>query len=271
MNVAVYTNKNKDKNLEITNYVVSFLKDKCNVLMPQSFESFDAMCEKADALIVLGGDGTLLRVSNRACLFDLPVLGINLGTIGFLAEVEKNKIESCLNKFLSGDYSIEERFMFDADVVRDGKLIARYHALNDVVVSSSTFKKIVSLNLYVNDEYITSYAADGMIFATPTGSTAYSLSAGGPITDSAMELIIVTPICAHSLFSRPLILPPDKKVTVEILKDKEKTSQITIDGAEGEKLIPGDKIDIYASKKKTKLIRVNGMNFYEVLRKKLSD
>ncbi len=271
MTVGIYTNQRKDKELQVTNRVVQFLKDKCTVNLMCDFASFEDMCKTVDFLIVLGGDGTLLRVARIASKFDLPILGINLGTVGFLAEVEKDKIEDCLTRFLAGDYTLENRFMINASVVRDGETIAEYDALNDIVIAAASFKKVVSMDLYVNGDFITSYDADGVIAATPTGSTAYSLSAGGPITDSVMELMLITPICPHTMSSRPLILPPDKKITVEIIKDREHAAQITADGREGEKLCIGDKVVLTASERKTKLIRLNDMNFYETLRKKMSD
>ncbi len=271
MTVGIYTNQRKDKDLEITNRVVQFLKDKCTVALMWDFASFEDMCASVDALIVLGGDGTLLRVAGKACEFDLPILGINLGTVGFMAEVEKDKIEDCLGRFLAGDYTIEQRFMINASVVHENETVAEYNALNDIVIAAASFKKVVSMNLYVNGDFITSYDADGVIAATPTGSTAYSLSAGGPITDSVMELMLITPICPHTLSSRPLILPPDKKITVEIVKDREHAAQITADGREGARLFIGDKVVITAADRRTKLIRVNGMNFYETLRKKIGN
>ena len=271
MTVAIYANMRKDVNLEITSKVASILETRCKVVSLKNFESFDQMCASSDALVVLGGDGTLLRVAGKACQYNVPILGINLGTIGFLAEIEKNRIDDCLERFLNGDYTIDERFMIKADVIHEGEVVATHHALNDIIVSSSSFKKVVSTNLFINDEFTTSYASDGVIFATPTGSTAYSLSAGGPITDSSMELILVTPICPHTLSSRPLILPPDKKVSLEILKDRAGTTRVTYDGCDGESIALGDKVIISASERKTKLIKVNGMNFYEVLRKKLSN
>lgn len=271
MTVAIYTNEEKDVGLKITNRVAQLLEGRCEVVLRKSFESFNDMCEAADVLIVLGGDGTLLGAARKACEFDMPILGINLGTVGFMAEVEIERMEDCLNRLLAGDYEIEKRFMINAEIVRDGETVATYNALNDMVVSSASFKRVLSIDLYVNDDFITSYDADGVIAATPTGSTAYSLSAGGPITDSTMELMLITPICPHTLSSRPLILPPDKKVTVEITKDRENSSLLTVDGKEGEKLHIGDKVVITASEKTTKLIRVNGMNFYEILRKKMGN
>ena len=271
MNVAVYTNEEKDFNFETTNRVVKFLEGKCKVLLPKDFDSFSNMCREADVLIVLGGDGTFLGAARKACDFDIPILGINLGTVGFLAEIEKDKIEECLSRFLAGDYSIERRFMIDAQIIRDGESVAKYTALNDAVISGSSFKRVITIDLYVDGSLITSYDADGIVASTPTGSTAYSLSAGGPITDSAMDLMLITPICPHTLSSRPLILPPDKKVTAEIRKDRERGSLLTVDGQEGEKLFIGDKVEFTASTKRTQLIRINGMNFYEILKKKISN
>lgn len=269
--VAVYTNEKKDKDLCVTNRVLSFLDKKCNVVLPGDFLTFDDMCATADALIVLGGDGTLLRAARKASKYDVPVLGINLGRVGYLAEIEPDRTEESLDKFLKGDCRVEERFMINAKIVRNGESVCTYDALNDIVVSGSSFKRLVSMDLYVDGDFITSYDADGVVASTPTGSTAYSLSAGGPITDSSMELIMITPICAHTLSSRPLIIPPDKKVEIVVKKNHERTSLLTVDGQEGAPLEVSDRVTITKSKIKTKLIRVNGMSFYEILRKKLSN
>jgi len=269
--VAVYTNEKKDSNLNVTERVVSFLEGKCRVALSADFSSFDEMCAVSDALIVLGGDGTILRVARVASSFDLPILGINLGKIGYLAEVDPDKIEECLTRFVDGSYKIEERFMIKAEIYRGGEKISTYNALNDMVISSSSFKRLISMDLYVSDDFITSYDADGVVVATPTGSTAYSLSAGGPITDSSMELMLVTPICAHTLSSRPLIIPSDKEITLTINKSHERISTLIVDGQESQLLELDDKVVISAAECKTKLIRVNGMSFYEILRKKISN
>lgn len=271
MTVAVYTNMRKDTDLAVTERVVKYLDGKCHIIFRKDYDSFGDMCASCDALVILGGDGTILNAARVACDYDKPILGINLGTVGFLAEVELDKIEACLDRFLAGEYEIEQRFMIKAEIIRDGNVISTYKALNDVVVSAASFKKVVSTDIFVDDDYIASYDADGVVIATPTGSTAYSLSAGGPITDNTMKLILVTPICAHTLSSRPLILPPDKTITVELTRDREAASFLTIDGNDGEKLLKGDKVVISASEHTTKLIRVNGMNFYEILRKKIGN
>ncbi len=269
--VAVYTNDKKDGDFSVTKRVLDCLSGKCSVVTPGDCASFDEMCAKADALIVLGGDGTLLRTSRKASRHGLPVLGINMGKVGYLAEIEPEKIEESLQRFLDGKYKIEERFMIKAEINRGGRVIKKYNALNDIVVCSSWFKKLVSMDLYVDDGFVASYDADGIVVATPTGSTAYSLSAGGPITDSGMELMIVTPICAHTLSSRPVIVPADKKITIEVKKNKNRKSALTVDGQDTAELEAGDKLEISASHIKAKFIRINGMNFYEILRKKLSN
>lgn len=271
MKIAVYTNENKDTGLETTRRVVDFLGGKCEIIRREDFCDFESMCSAADVLIVLGGDGTILRAARKVCAFNLPILGINLGTMGFLAEIEPDKVEDCLTRFLNGEYTVENRFMIDAEIIRNGKSAGTYTALNDAVISGSSFKRVVSAELYVNGSYITSYLADGVIAATPTGSTAYSLSAGGPITDSAMELMLITPICPHTLSSRPLILPPDKHLTVKITGKRDGRPLLTVDGQEGEMLVSGDEVVIKASKRVTRLVRVNGMNFYEILKNKISD
>lgn len=269
--VAVYTNAGKDRDLSVTSRVTSYLEAKVQVVSFMDLAKFNDACADADALIVLGGDGTLLRCARLACGTHLPVMGINLGKVGYLAEVDVDSIENSLDKLISGDYTIEERFMIKAEVVRDGKVIAEHKALNDMVISGASFKKLVSTEVYVGEDFVGSYNADGVVFATPTGSTAYSLSAGGPVADSAMELIIITPICPHALSARPLVIPASKRVTAVISDNRGRTSVLTADGQTGENLSPGDKVIITPYSDKTRLIRLNGMSFYETLRKKISN
>lgn len=269
--VAVYTNEKKDGDLSITKRVLECLNGKCRVVTLDDYFSFDEMCKASDMLIVLGGDGTLLRTSRKASRHGVPVLGINLGNVGYLAEIEPDMIEESLQLYLDGKYRIEERFMIKAKLNRNGRVINTYNALNDIVVSGNWFRKIVSMDLYVDNSFVASYNADGVVVATPTGSTAYSLSAGGPISDSGMELMIVTPICAHTLSSRPIIIPGDKKITIEVKNNKKRKVALTVDGQDTAELEIGDKVEIGASHIKTKFIRINGMNFYEILRKKLSN
>ncbi len=269
--IAVYTNVRKDKDLSVTKRVTSYLEKRCAVVTFTELDSFDEMCADADALIVLGGDGTLLRAARKTCSKNLPVLGINLGKVGYLAEVDVDGIEESLDKLLHGNFAVEERFMIKAQVVREGVTVSEHIALNDLVISSGSFKKLVSTKLYVNGDFVGAYDADGVVIATPTGSTAYSLSAGGPITDSAMELMIVTPICPHALSTRPLVVPADKQITAVVGENRERTSILIADGQTGEKLGVGDKVIIEACDCKTRLIRLNGMSFYETLRKKISN
>jgi NAD+ kinase len=188
-----------------------------------------------------------------------------------MTEMEMDELD-LLDRVFDGQYRIDERTMLRAEVLSSGgQPKFSGYALNEATITGGAAARIVDLELSDGDELIYTYRADGILVATPTGSTAYSLSAGGPITDNTMKLILVTPICAHTLSSRPLILPPDKKVTVELTRDREAASFLTVDGNDGEKLLKDDKVVVSASSHTTKLIRVNGMNFYEILRKKIGN
>lgn len=269
--VAVYTNAGKDRDLSVTSRVISYLSGSVETVAFMDLAKFEESCRGADALIVLGGDGTLLRCARLACGINLPLMGVNLGKVGYLAEVDVDSIEDSLDKLLKGDFAIEERFMIKAEVIRDGKTIAEHKALNDMVISGASFKKLVSTEVYVGEDFVGAYNADGVVVATPTGSTAYSLSAGGPIVDSTMELMIITPICPHALSARPLVIPKDKQITAVVSDNRGRTSVLTADGQTGEKLAPGDKVIISPYCDKTRLIRLNGMSFYETLRRKISN
>ena len=222
-----------------------------------------------EAVIVLGGDGTLLNVARRVAKRGIPILGINLGTLGYLAEIEREDMEGCLSKFLNGEYRLENRYMLDAEVFRGEDKIADFCALNDIVVSSASYKRVIFMDLLVDDHPVDAYAADGIVMSTPTGSTAYSLSAGGPIVDSSMALTVVTPVCPHTLSSRPMILPKERTVTVIVRGRFSQCSVLTVDGQDGVELLPDDRIVVKGSAHTTKLIKINEHSFYEILRKKI--
>lgn len=267
--VAVVTNREKDTEYEVTQRVVAALEGRCTVLRDTAFEHLEELYQRADLVIVLGGDGTFLGVARRAAKYGVPLLGVNLGRLGFLAEVEADRIEECIDRLLRGEYKIEQRYMLSAAVIRNGKQAASFCALNDVVVSGASYKRVVSIDLFVDGQFVDSYAADGLVAATPTGSTAYSLSAGGPIVESSMEVTIVTPICPHTLSSRPLVLPKERVVTVAFKQDYGHGCLLTVDGQEGYALQVGDRIELRASDCRAKLVKMNGMGFYELLRKKI--
>lgn len=267
-NIVIVTNTSKDTDLKYTKYISEILQEKCLITQITDVEKLDGSLCGADALIVLGGDGTILSCARQASVFNVPIMGINLGTLGFLAEIEVGEIDTALNKLLNGDYVIEERFMLDASIIRSGSSVAEVSALNDIVVSRSSYRRIISVDVYVDDSFAGHYDGDGLIVSTPTGSTGYNLSAGGPIADSSLFVSIITPICAHSSFSRPIVVPGTKTVKICLRDNFSQCSMLTTDGQSGMDLEADDIVIIKASERKTGLIRVTDMDFYDKLCKK---
>ena len=267
-NIVIVTNTSKDVDLKYTKYICEFLKNKCLITQIIDVAKLEGALLGADALIVLGGDGTILSCARQASVFNVPIMGINLGTLGFLAEVEVGEIDAALNKLLNGDYVVEERFMLDASIIRSGNSVAEVSALNDIVVSRSSYRRIISVDVYIYDSFAGHYDGDGLIVSTPTGSTGYNLSAGGPIADSSLFVSIITPICPHSSFSRPIVVPGTKTVKICLRDNFSQCSMLTTDGQSGMDLEADDVVVIKASERKTGLIRVTDMDFYDKLCKK---
>lgn len=230
----------------------------------------DVLFKEADIAIVIGGDGTLLSSAQYGAKYDVPLLGLNMGRVGFLVELEKEDSD-LLEKVIKGDYEIENRMMLCARVERDGKEIYRGDALNDIVVSKGTLSKMINLELKIDGEAANDYYADGIILATPTGSTAYSLSAGGPIVDPAIDAILVTPVCAHTVTSRPMVISDKQKTELTVRIYHKEDVLLSRDGAESVALFDNDKITVTKSDKKVKLVRCSNRSFYDVLNKKLSE
>lgn len=228
--------------------------------------SLQQMGEKADLLLVLGGDGTLLNIAKSACYYDLPILGINLGRLGFLTEVEVGNLKIALKKLVEGDYFIEERTMLEAYSSHNKE--TKYLALNDIVISRGSLSRIITYNVFINDTYLDSYMADGIIIATPTGSTAYSLSAGGPIVNPSIPGIVLTPVCPHTLYSRSLVVNNSDKIDINLTEIRGE-AYMTVDGQKGIPLVVDEAITICKSPMTTKLIRLKDKNFYRSLRMRL--
>jgi len=221
-----------------------------------------------DLLVVFGGDGTILRTARFAVGFSTPILGINLGGFGYLTEVNLNEMESALEMILKGDYKTEKRMMLDA-IINGVEEAGRIHTvLNDVVINRGNLSRIVELETYVDDRYLITYKADGLIISSPTGSTAYSLSAAGPIVFPERDAIIINPICPHTLTNRPIILPADFCVKV-ILRTKEQGATLTLDGQVSFTLLPGDALTVRKSPYATTLISSPHRDYLEILRTKL--
>ncbi len=229
---------------------------------------------QVDCMIVLGGDGTLLQAAVDLAELDIPFLGINMGTLGFLTEVNKDGIKSALEKLIREEFTIEKRMMllgrsYEAENVKD-----ETRALNDIVITRRGSLQIINFNIYVNGQLLHRFHGDGVIVATPTGSTGYSLSAGGPIVEPKAELILLTPICPHSMHNRSIVLSSKDRVTVEIESSRDGETQeveAIFDGCHKVLLRTGEKIEIRKSKKTTGIVKLSQVSFLEVLHRKLSD
>lgn len=228
------------------------------------------MLEQVEVLVVLGGDGTLLRSARKAAPRGIPLLGVNLGHLGFLTEVDLPELFPSLERLLSGKYTIEERMMLEARVIRGGSVVEQIIGLNDAVITKGAFARLIFLETYVNDDFVTTYPADGLIVATPTGSTAYSLSAGGPLVTPELDLMVVTPICPHSLWARPLVIDAGSAVRVVVRSEKGEV-MLTVDGQQGYRLRLGDTVSICRSAHRARLIRLKKRSFFYLLRQKLGE
>lgn len=216
--------------------------------------------ENADVIIAVGGDGTIIRAVQRAALQNIPILGINSGNLGFLAGLELNELDG-LAALLSGEYMVEKRMMLRVEVGEK-----EYFCLNDAVIASGIASRIIDIEVACDGQNFMNYKADGLIFSTPTGSTAYALSAGGPIVDPMIDSIIITPICPHSLFSRPIIVSPTSALGAKIAQGD---VHLTLDGSHVLEIKPSEKIYITCDERKAKLIKIKSDNFYDVYKHKM--
>jgi NAD+ kinase len=224
--------------------------------------------ESMELIIVVGGDGTILRVARDLACWDLPVLGINLGHKGFLAEIEVEQMERFLQYIATDQYTYHERMMLDTRLRRDDQELAAYLALNDIVVSRGPFSRIIEVESYINEDFMESYFGDGLIVATPTGSTGYSLSAGGPIVNPTMQLFVVTPICPHSLYNRSVIISGGDLIRLQV-DSRQVEVMLTVDGQVRHTLEDNDQIIIRRSEQTVKLVSFQDYTFYRMLHKKL--
>lgn len=241
-----------------------------HVDIPKDIELSDIAEELADAdmLVCFGGDGTILHAAKDAVEQDIPILGVNMGSVGFMAELEQSEL-SLLSRLVTGKYRIERRMMLDVSVVRDGRVLYRNLALNDAVMTKGAVARVVDLAVYGDGCLISNFSGDGVIVCTPTGSTAYSMSAGGPIVEPTAESIVITPICAHSLQAKSFVLGRDHKVEIRTEKYSRKSVYLSVDGGRAFKLYGGDKVMISRSESSVGLVRLTEKSFYSVVSEKL--
>ncbi len=269
------TNEAKDPQGEFTNKIADVIKKHGGEAVCVANER-QALAKSGEAgvdcALVLGGDGTLLRAARNMMDSKIPLLGINLGTLGYLAEVESACAEEAIERLLADEYVREERMMLTGKITA-GRVEEQY-ALNDIVISRCGTLQIVNVRIYVNDRFLNDYCADGVIVATPTGSTGYNLSAGGPIVEPSARLLLLTPICPHTLNTRSIVFSPEDEITVEIPPGKDGNEQVVeanFDGSHKVTLRTGDRILIRRADRTTGIVRLNTESFLSVLHKKMSE
>ncbi len=279
MKIEIFSNPIKDTGYCHTDRAVSILQ-RCGaeVWLPEQVPSDRSvkrgLCPAPDAIVVLGGDGSMMRAAHRAAELHVPILGINLGRLGYLAEVDPDEMEM-LALLCREDYVSERRMMLDVRLKRNGEItnVSRL-ALNDAVVTHGRVSKLLDIEIACNGSSLGRYRCDGFIVTTPTGSTAYSLAAGGPILDPALSAIGLTPICPHSLLARPIIIPDTSEIEIRYLAPTDGPSLLTVDGYEPIEMLPGDSAIVTRSTLNTEMIRLNRTHqksFYDILREKMSD
>jgi len=233
---------------------------------PRGVDTFDPE-EEYDLVVVLGGDGTMLSVA-RSLHESVPIMGVNLGHLGFLTEVGRGELYPNLVRVLSDDYRIERRWLFDIELRRAGGGTTAYHVLNDAVIAKSALARIIEMDVTVDGMSVARYRADGLIISTPTGSTAYNLSAGGPIIYPLLPVAVVTPICPHTLSQRPVVVPDDERIEI-VLETPREEVYLTLDGQEGTTMGYRDTVSVNRSERHVRLIKTTGRSFYDSLRGKL--
>lgn len=277
--IGIIPNRERDVNLQYTRTLIdSVLRHGGRAIVPEDLaaelETEDGMVQgstdvKVDAYICLGGDGTFLKMARDLYRKRVPMMGINLGNLGFLTEIDRNEIDHAVSSIFEGNYSIEERMMLEVRIITDGKHTATDTALNDIVISRGAISRILHLKTYVDEVFVDSFPGDGIIISTPTGSTAYSLSAGGPIVEPDMQLMVVTPICPHILYSRSFVISANKMVRVAVDEGFYHEAVVTVDGQKGYGIRGMDAIEIRKSEHSVRIIRMNSRNFFNILRTKI--
>lgn len=231
------------------------------------FHSLDRSLQNADVIVCFGGDGTILHMAKAATRYDIPILGVNIGTMGFMAELESSELQE-LARLASGDYSVDHRMMLDITVQRERDIIFHELSLNDTAVTKGAVARIIHLSVFCDGVEVMECGGDGIIVATPTGSTAYSLSAGGPIVEPEAHSILITPICAHDMMSRCIVASDKRVINVELTRNARRNAFLSVDGGKALKLNMGDVVTIKKAPQETKLIRLKNRSFYDVVNAK---
>lgn len=280
---CIISNQDKDNGLKVAGFVAEEIEkrggearllstNEAAKAKGEGFTDLSGITGDTEGIIIIGGDGTMIQAARELVRFNLPIIGIDLGTLGYLAEVEPDDIEDALDRLFSGEYQIEERILLEGTVITDGKESYKGHALNDIVLGRSGFSRIVTVKVCANDQLLGSYRGDGVIIATPTGSTAYNLSAGGPILLPNAGAFAITPICPHSLDMRSVVVSDSDEINITVMQSKKSQKEevvVSFDGNNGLLLTTGDTVCIRRAKDTTKLIKLDEGGFINNLREKI--
>jgi NAD+ kinase len=279
LNVAIFAKMHDPRCQSVADDLINWLEEKgCQPLVESQLAghigfdkgvSSDEIREQAELVVVLGGDGTLISVARLMSGKDVPILGVNLGSLGFLTETTVDEMYPRLEKCLEGNPRVSERMMLEVTVNRGGHVIEKTYVLNDVVINKGALARIVDLETKVNRHFLTTFKADGLIVSTPTGSTGYSMSAGGPIIHPLMSCIVITPICPHTLTNRPIVVTDESVISVTIAASFDEKVYLTLDGQVGFELYEGDSVEVRKALKTTALVMSKTRDYFEVLRTKL--
>ncbi|WP_318361507.1 NAD(+)/NADH kinase [uncultured Agathobaculum sp.] len=280
-NIFIYPNLRKDSARDILEPVFGHLRrEGVRLMLPMQMRTVqpfladadymetDAAIQFADAAVVLGGDGTMLRLAREAAMYQVPLLGINVGHVGFMTELEPAELAE-MDKLFTGDFTLDSRMMLHVAVERNDRVVYENDALNDIVIAKGTAFRVVRVGIAADNEEVTRFNGDGVIAATPTGSTAYGLSAGGPVIEPSAENIAVIPICAHALAAKSFVFAPERSVSITAACEGGSEVFISADGGQGFAVRPDDRVVITRSKLQTRLIRLKGNSFYRILQQKL--
>lgn len=278
-NVAIFAKVHDPRCLGIASDLINWLEEKGCTPLPEAqlthqlgyhrVLSEAEVRDQAELVVVLGGDGTLISVARLFSGRGVPILGVNLGSLGFLTEITVEELYTRLEKVLEGNPRVSERMMLEVTLHREGQEIEKCHVLNDMVINKGALARIVDLETKVNRHFLTTYKADGLIISTPTGSTGYSLSAGGPIIHPLMSCIVITPICPHTLTNRPIVVTDESVISITVASSFDEKVYLTLDGQVGFELREGDSVEVRKALKTTALVMSKTRDYFELLRTKL--
>lgn len=278
----IITNEHKDKDLAVTHEIRDYICQhggECSYFVSreanwhsESVQSPGVIDSAVECIIVLGGDGTLVRAARDLAELNIPMIGVNLGTLGYLCELEKSTVFDAIDRMFADEYDVESRMLLEGCEYRNDTFSPVTNALNDIVIHRVGSLQLINLEVCVNGEYLTTYGADGIIISTPTGSTGYSMSAGGPIVDPKADLIVITPINSHDISSKSIVVGADANVTIELVErraERDEFAEVSFDGDRIIHMHVGDKIFVRKSPKSTRILKLNRVSFLQMLRKKM--